>query len=356
MKDLCRVTLVDARGYYVDENALIRTIAKPFDSANDPLEILVNLSEAVPSGRIVVAEAIEVTETMVLLSNGERIRYDYLVVATGSAYDLHRFHESDASRLFRSTDRTSKPIEIKGRRRSNSKSASSSSQIRKKDLVHDAISDVLADSTSPSDEGSSVAPFNTSDASLDSPKILTIEVHNGEKKGREEKSAELVDSSPSLDKIVTPETASKDSAVISETSKDLRSSTSKDGEKEKEKEKNKIKEEDKDKEKESPGVVARPRLSDPKLASVLSQQWAAIPKVPIDAFFPFPFFSFLFFFIFSFSFIFRAFLFLSIPLLSSPFSPFIFSLLIPFPFFASHFLISIAAQKTHDFCLEIVFV
>ncbi|KAG4385436.1 hypothetical protein AAZX31_12G089500 [Glycine max] len=78
------VTLVDPKEYFEITWASLRSMVEPSFAERS----VINHRDYLTNGNIVTSNAVNVTETEVLTSDGDRIHYDYLVIATGHADDV----------------------------------------------------------------------------------------------------------------------------------------------------------------------------------------------------------------------------------------------------------------------------
>lgn len=77
------VTLIDPKDYFEVPWALLRCMVEPSFAERS----LFNHSDYMVNGRLVTSSAVSATDTHVVTASGESIRYDYLVIGTGSKFE-----------------------------------------------------------------------------------------------------------------------------------------------------------------------------------------------------------------------------------------------------------------------------
>lgn len=82
LQNHANVVLIDPKEYMEIPFASLRSMIQPSVAQRS----VINHSDHLPNARIIVSNAIDITETQVLTSQGDRIAYDYLVAASGHVY------------------------------------------------------------------------------------------------------------------------------------------------------------------------------------------------------------------------------------------------------------------------------
>ncbi|KAJ4978842.1 hypothetical protein NE237_009622 [Protea cynaroides] len=78
------VTLIDPKEYFEIPWATLRSMVEPSFAKRS----LIRHTDYFKDGRVIISHASNITETEVLTTDGHRVPYDYLVVATGHAYSV----------------------------------------------------------------------------------------------------------------------------------------------------------------------------------------------------------------------------------------------------------------------------
>lgn len=81
---LADVVLIDEKEYFEIPWANLRSMVEPSFAER----VVINHRDYFTNGRLVTSAAVDITERDVLTANGERIEYDYLVIATGHSYSF----------------------------------------------------------------------------------------------------------------------------------------------------------------------------------------------------------------------------------------------------------------------------
>ncbi|KAJ7531498.1 hypothetical protein O6H91_14G046200 [Diphasiastrum complanatum] len=82
LQDFASVTLLDPKEYFEVPFAMLRSIVEPEFAERS----LILHTEYLKKARLVVSSAKSATDTEVVTTDGEKLPYDYLVIATGSTY------------------------------------------------------------------------------------------------------------------------------------------------------------------------------------------------------------------------------------------------------------------------------
>ncbi|KAH9317367.1 hypothetical protein KI387_019136 [Taxus chinensis] len=77
------VTLIDPKAYFEIPWAMLRCMVEPSFAERS----LFSHNDYFPNGRLVTSSAVSATDTEIVTASGERIPYNYLVIATGSTFD-----------------------------------------------------------------------------------------------------------------------------------------------------------------------------------------------------------------------------------------------------------------------------
>ncbi|PIN90442.1 hypothetical protein COU61_02595 [Candidatus Pacearchaeota archaeon CG10_big_fil_rev_8_21_14_0_10_35_13] len=91
------ITLIDAKEYYEFTPSIIKTITNPRYSR----KIEVKHEEYLKNTKVIIGRAIRIEKKAVILEEGKKINYDYLIITTGSNYN-EIFKEGEKSIISRS--------------------------------------------------------------------------------------------------------------------------------------------------------------------------------------------------------------------------------------------------------------